>query len=226
VARAAVVVIVAAQVRSEAVLLVGHGSMTPVADESLDGLCRSLEALALGSPCTLDVAVPRARAVVREAQAAKGLWPPLAVLSGVSVGNATTRDSASLFGGQFQPTGCQSLLPQLVDVERLGSVWTAEDQSIQIADPIGVALQRLSSPLFNPSIQPIMPGAMAEEHPDTPPLGRTTRSGLTRAIRHHPSGVEPPAKARQHTGRPNPPWHDPHRPRLVQTSNDVAQVGR
>jgi hypothetical protein len=224
-ARYAVVVIVAAQVLIADVLLVGHGRMQPVADESLDGLCRSLEARALGSPFNREVALPMARAVVREAQEATGLWPPLSVLSGVSLGNATTLAEARLFGCQFQPTCLQSLLQQLVDVERIGSVLTAEDNIIQIADPRGVALQRFSYPLVKPYIQHLMPVDMAEEHTDTPPLGRTTRSCLNRAIRPHHSGVEPPAKARQHTGLPHPPWHEPHRPRLVQTSKAVAQVG-
>lgn len=82
----------AAQVLIEDVLLVGHGSMKHVSDESLDGLCRSLEALALGSPFNLEVALPIARAVVREAQEATGLWPPLSVLRGVSLGKATKLD--------------------------------------------------------------------------------------------------------------------------------------
>jgi hypothetical protein len=62
-------------------------------------------------------------------------------------------------------------------------------------------------------------------HIDTPPLGRTTRYGLNRAIRPHPAGFEPPAQARQTTGSPTPPWHAPHRPRMVQTSKAVAPVG-
>ncbi len=82
----------AAQVRIEDVLLFGHGSMEHVSDESLDGLCRSLEALALGPPFNLEVALPIARAVVREAQEAKGLWPSLPLLGGVSLGKAPKLD--------------------------------------------------------------------------------------------------------------------------------------
>jgi len=92
---------VAAQVLIEDVLLVGHGSMKPVSDESLDGLCRSLEARALSAPFNLEVALPIARAVVREAQEATGLWPSLSWLGGVSLGNATKRDYARLVGCQF-----------------------------------------------------------------------------------------------------------------------------
>jgi len=66
---------------------------------------------------------------------------------------------------------------------------------------------------------------IAEEPTETPPLGRTTLCCLNRAIRHHHSGFEPPANERQHTGIPNPPLHEPQRPRMVQTSNEVAQVG-
>ncbi len=66
---------------------------------------------------------------------------------------------------------------------------------------------------------------IAEEHTDTAPLGRTTLYGLHRAIRHHDSGFEPPANERQNTGIPNPQLHEPHRPRMVQTSKEVAQVG-
>jgi hypothetical protein len=73
VSRDAVVVIVAAQGRSEDVLLVGPGSMKPVADEALAGLCRALEARALRAPCHVEVAWPMARAVVRAAHDAQGL---------------------------------------------------------------------------------------------------------------------------------------------------------
>lgn len=101
VSRYAVVVIVAAQVLFADVLLVGHGSMKHVSDEALDGLCRSLQALALSSPFNCEAAVPMARAVVREAQEATGLWPSLSLLGGVSLGKATKLDYASLFGCQF-----------------------------------------------------------------------------------------------------------------------------
>jgi hypothetical protein len=113
-----------------------------------------------------------------------------------------------------------------VDGERIGSVLKAEDKIIQRADPIGFALQLFSYPLFKPSIQHIMQVDIAEEHTDTPPLGRTTLYCLNRALRHHHAGFEPPAKERQNTGIPNPQLHEPHRPRMVQTSKEVAQVGR
>jgi hypothetical protein len=225
VSRDAVVVIVAAQGRSEDVLLVGPGSMKPVADEALAGLCRALEARALRAPCHVEVAWPMARAVVRAAHDAQGLWPSLAVPGGVSVGHATHRDEASLVGGQFSPTGVPSLRQPRVDAERLGSVLNAADTIIPIADPRGVALQLCSDPLCHPSIQHRMPVDLAAEHPAPPPWGRPTRSGLNRALRPPHSGVEPPAKARQKTGIPTPPWHAPQRPRMVQTATDVAPVG-
>ena len=226
VSRDAVVVIVAAQGRSEDVLLVGPGSMKPVADEALAGLCRALEARALRAPCHVEVAWPMARAVVRAAHDAQGLWPSLAVLGGVSVGHATHRDEASRVGGQFSPTGVPSLRQPRVDAERLGSVLTAADTIIPIADPRGVALQLWSDPLGHPAIHHSMPVDLAAEHPDPPPLGRPTRSGLNRALRPPHAGVEPPAKARQKTGSPTPPWHAPQRPRMVQTATDVAPGGR
>jgi hypothetical protein len=61
VSRYPVVVVVAAQILIEGLLLQWYGRMEPVADEPLDGLCRSLEALALSFrsplkwPCRLRV---------------------------------------------------------------------------------------------------------------------------------------------------------------------------
>jgi len=66
---------------------------------------------------------------------------------------------------------------------------------------------------------------MAQEPTDTPPLGGTILSWLPSAIRHHTSGCEPPAHARQHPGIPNSQLHEPHCPRLVQTAEEVAKVG-
>ena len=210
----------------ERVRLFVHGSLEQASDEELDGLCRSVEARALGPPFTCAVALPIAGAVVREAQAAEGLWPSLPWCGGVSVGTAPTRHHARLFRCQFQPTWLQPFRQPLVDPERLGSVLKAADQVIQIADSSGFALQALSSLLFQPYLHHIMPGDMAEEPTDTAPLGGTRRDRLHTAIRHHDAGVEPPAHARQHAGIPHPQWYEPHRPRLVQTAEDVPEVSR
>src|SRR5712691_7285247 len=127
--------------------------MEHVSDEPLNGLCRSLEALALGPAFDLEVAFPIAGAVVRAAQEAEGLWPFLPLLGGVSLGTAPKLDEAGLFGCQFQPELVQPLFQQLVDAERIGSVWKTEDKIVEIADPIGFTLQLFSSLLFKPHIQ-------------------------------------------------------------------------
>src|SRR5712691_2886963 len=67
---------------------------------------------------------------------------------------------------------------------------------------------------------------MAEKHTDTAPLGCTTLDVLHSAIWHHNSGCEPPAHERQYARIPNPQLYEPHRPRMVQTSEAVAKVGR
>lgn len=73
VSRYTVIVIVAAQVLIDYVLLFLPGRMEHVSDEPLDGLCRSLEALALGPSFDLEVAFPIACAIGREAQEAVGI---------------------------------------------------------------------------------------------------------------------------------------------------------
>src|SRR6266851_1441932 len=150
ISRYAVIVVVAAPGRMEGVLLFGHGSVEHVSDTPLDGLCRSLEARALSPPFPLEVSLPIACAVVREAQEAQGLWASLPLLGGVSLGTAATRAYTRLFGCQFQPKGLQPLLQQLLDTERIGSVWQAEYTIVQRADPRGVARPLFSSLLFHP----------------------------------------------------------------------------
>src|SRR5262249_24570495 len=139
VSRYTVVVVVAAQILIEGLLL-WYGRMEHVADEPLDGLCRSLEALALRSSLDLEVALPIACAVVREAQEAEGLWPLLPLRGGVSLGKAPKRDETGLFGGEFEPELVQPLCQQPVDAERIRAVLKAEYKIVQIADPIGFAL--------------------------------------------------------------------------------------
>ena len=93
---------------------------------------------------------------MREAQEAEGLWPFLPLLGSVSMGKAPTLDEAGLFGCQCQSEVVQPLFQQLVDAERIGAVLQTEDKIVQIADPLGFALQLFSYLLFTSHIHYIM----------------------------------------------------------------------